>query len=316
MSLWGSHLKNLTKQRGTAIIVALFITALVAAASFAMMERLRTDTHRTELLLNDIQMNLYAQGSIYWAIDQLANDLKQQQPGKVTDRTPIRSPVNEMNGAKISSVIYDAQGKLNINNLTDSQFQTLFTRLLQIVQPNLDLPAAQAITLNVVNWITPGMANSQLDQYYEHLNPSYRMPHRLMASVSELRLVKGITPELYTKLAPLVTALPEKTMLNINSVPVPLLMSFSSSISLEMAKALDAERQRNPFPSLDAMNNFSIVKSNPIAQNNLTVSSNYFIVRTTVTLGTQRMTLYTLLMRLLKDSQPTAIILWQSKGTL
>ncbi len=303
-------------QRGTAIIVAIFVTALVAAAAIAMIDRLRTDTHRTELLLNNIQLNQYAEGSIYWAIDQLINDLKQQQPNKIVDRTPIRSPVNEVNGAKVVSIIFDGQGKLNLNNLTDPQFQTVFIRLLRLVQPNITQAAAQNITQNVINWITPGLNNTELDQYYAKLSPAYRAPHQLMTSVSELRMVKGMTPALYAKLAPYVTALPEKTLININNAPIPVIMSLSPTISLEAAKALDAIRKQAPFPSLEALASLPIVKNNPIAQNNLTVTSSYFIVQTNVTMGNQSIRLYSLLMRLLKNKQPIVIILWQSKGTL
>lgn len=308
--------QTLHNQRGTAIIVAIFMTALVAAIAIAMIDRLRTDTHRTELLLNNIQINQYAQGSIYWAIDQLTNNLKQQQPGKVVDFTPIRSPINEVNGAKVSSIIYDGQGKLNINNLTDAQFQSIFERLLHIVEPNITQAMARTITQNVINWITPGLNNSELDQYYAKQTPAYRAPHQLITSVSELRMVRGITPALYAKLAPYVTALPEKTLININAAPIPVIMSLSATITLETAKAIDAIRRKTPFPSLDVLANLPIVKNNPIAQNSLTVTSSYFIVRTTVTMGTQRITLYTLLMRLLKNKQPIVIILWQSKGTL
>jgi general secretion pathway protein K len=308
--------KPLSRQQGTAIIVALFITALVAAAAIAMIERMRTDIYRTELLLNNIQANQYAAGSLYWAMDQLTTDWKQQQPKKIIDRTPIRSPVNEVKGAKISSIIFDGQGKINLNNLTDAQFQTLFIRLLQLVQPNLDKNAAQNITLNIANWIMPGLNNTQTDQYYAKLNPPYRAPHRPMVSVSELRLVKDITPALYAKLLPYVTALPEKTQININNAPLLVIMSFSPEITLEIAKAFIAFRQATPLGSLDALSNFPIVKNNPIAQNNLTVSSSYFMVQTHVILDKQQTTYYTLLMRVLKNSQPVVMIVWQSKGTL
>ncbi len=315
--MWDNLLKNrLLNQRGTAIIVAIFVTALVAAAAIAMIERLRTDTHRTELLLNNIQSNQYAEGSIYWAIDQLTNDFKQQQPNKVIDRTPIHSPMNDINGTKVTSIIYDGQGKLNLNNLTDGQYQTFFARLLRLVEPNIDPAVAKNITQNIAHWITPGLNNPALDQYYAKLNPPYRAPHQLMVSVSELRMVKDITPALYAKLAPYVTALPEKTSININSAPIPVIMSLSPKVTLEAAKALDAIRKKTPFANLAALANLPIVKNNAITQNNLVVTSSYFIVRTNVVMGKQNITLYTLLMRFLKNKQPVVIILWQSKGTL
>lgn len=307
---------NLVAQRGTAIIVALFVTALVAAAAIAMIDRLTIDTRRTELVLNTNQAELYATGSVDWALEQLTNDLKQKQPNVVIDRTPIISPVNNVNGAKISSVIYDAQGNVNLNNLTDSQFQTLFIRLIQLVSPKTSQTTAQNITQAIVDWITPGINNSKFDAYYTKLNPPYRSPHRPMVSVSELRLVKGMTPELYRNLEPFVTALPDKTKININSAPIPVIMSFSPSIKLDTAKALDAFRRQSPLVNLDMLGNFTDIKNSPIGQSSLTVSSDYFLVKTNVTIGDQQITLYTLMIRLLKNSQPVVKIVWQSKGTL
>ncbi len=307
---------NPATERGAAIIVALFVTALIAAAAIAMIEHLRIDTRRTELILNNHQANFYAQGSIAWAMDQLITDWKQKQPGKVIDRTPIISPVNKVNGASISTIIYDAQGKLNLNNLIDPSFQIVFSRLIQVVAPDVDQETAQLIALGVTDWITPGINNSQFDQYYAKLNPPYRSAHQYMASISELRMVRGMTPTLYAKLAPFVTALPNPTHINMNSAPIPVIMSFSPLITLQNAKEFDTFRRKSPLASLDALANFPNIKNTPIAQSNLTVSSDFFLVKTNVTIGDQHLILYTLMMRFLKNTQPAVITVWQSQGTL
>lgn len=309
-------MKNQISQRGTAIIVALFVTALVAAAAIAMIDHLAVDTRRTELILNTNQAELYAVGSIDWAMEQLINDFKQKQSSMVVDHTPIISAVDQINGAKISGIIYDAQGKVNINDLTDSQFQTLFIRLIQLAAPKVSPTMAQDMTKGIVDWITPGINNSKFDAYYAKLNPPYRSPHRPMVSISELRLIKGMTPELYRSLEPFVTALPDKTKININSAPILVIMSFAPNIKLDTAKAFDAFRRQSPLVNLDMLGNFSDIKSSPIGQANLTVTSDFFLVKTNVTIGDQQITLYTLMTRLLKNSQPVMNIVWQSKGTL
>jgi len=303
-------------QQGTAIIVALFVTALVAAAAIAMIEHLSIDTRRTELILNNIQANGYATGSIAWAKNQLINDWKFKQTGRVIDRTPISSPANQINNATIESIIYDAQGKLNLNNLGDSQYQAAFTRLIQLVAPNVNATQAQNITLAIASWITPGNNANKYDAYYAKQNPPYRSPHQMMMSVSELRLIQGVTPELYTKLMPYVTALPDKTKMNINSAPIPVIMSLSPAIKLDTAKSFDAFRHQSPLSTLEMLANFTDIKNSPIGQSGFTVSSDYFLVKTNVTIDKQHITLYTLLNRILKNGQPTTLTVWQSKGTL
>lgn len=308
-------MNSIHSQRGTAIIVALFITALVATAAIAMIEHLRIDTRRTELILNNNQANLLAQGSIVWAMDQLINDFKLKQPTKIVDRTPIISPKNKMNGADISSIIEDAQGKLNLNNLVDAAYQPVLTQLIQLIEPDINMITAQTITKGVVDWITPGLHNTAFDQAYAKNNPPYRAPHRAMVSVSELLLIKGMTPKLYARLEPYVTALPDKTQININSAPIPVIMSFSPAIKLDMAKAFDAFRHQSPLTNLDMLGNFPDIKNSPMSSN-LTLISDYFLVQTHVTIGSQHITLNTLMMRYLKNSQPAVKIVWQSKGTL
>ncbi len=303
------------KQRGTAIIVALFVTALVAAAAIIMLDRLHIDIRRTELSFNTNQANFYAQGSIAWAMDQLNNDWKFQQPNKVIDPTPIQSPIKQMDNFTISSVIYDAQGYFNLNNLTDSGYQTNFIRLLQIMAPNIDQTTAQNIMLAIVDWISP-QKKSELEEYYATLSPPYHAPHHAMVSASELRLVKGMTADLYAKLSPYVIALPKSTAININNAPIPILMCLSPTMTLESAKTIDAFRKQTPFANLQDFLNSDVVKNNPLPQNNITTTSSYFLVQTNVKVGQQNMLLYTLLERILKNSQPTAIVLWQSKGTL
>ena len=111
------------KQTGSAIVVALFVVALVVISATAMLTRIQQDTRRAQLLLNANQAYFYAQGSIAWAKDQLTNDLKNQQPQQIIDKTPIVSPAKKEESATIESTIYDAQGFFNLNNLSDTNYK-------------------------------------------------------------------------------------------------------------------------------------------------------------------------------------------------
>lgn len=304
-----------TKQLGSAVIVALFVVALTAIASIAMITRLQQDTHRTELLLNATNANYYVQGSVIWAEDQLSNNVKFQQTGQVTDKTPIVSPVNKMNNATIETKIEDAQSLFNLNNLTDESYRPTFSKLIKTVSPKMSNTDIQAIVLATTDWITSN-ANSTYDTYYATLNPPYRAPHRLMVSPSELRLVKGITSDLFNALSPYVIALPVATSININNAKAPLLMALSPTLTMDGAKAIESACQEAPFASLDMFHNMDIVKNNPFTDSELTTTSTYFLVTSYVTIGNQNIITYTLLERDTKNSQPVLTILWQTKGTL
>ena len=210
------------KQQGTAIVVALFVLALVAAAAIAMIDNLRINLRRTELLLNDAQANLFLQGSVAWAINQLITDWKQQQPNAVIDRTPIQSTANEASGAIINSTILDAQGYFNINNITDAQYQMIFAKLVHITCPELNQDAIKNLLAATLDWINPAVNNTVFDQAYAKRNPAYLSAHNAMRSVSEFRLVQGVTPVIFTALSPYLIALPEVTKINVNNADAAL----------------------------------------------------------------------------------------------
>jgi general secretion pathway protein K len=308
-------MSRLSQQRGSAIIVALFVMALAAAAAVAMLSRTSIDIRRTELLINANQANLYAQGSIDWAIAQLTNDLKQKKPDKLVDNTPIHSPTNDVDGFKIQSTILDMQGLYNLNNLNNADSQKNFLRLIHVVDPTLKLGQISQIITATREWITLAKSD-ELDAYYAKLTPPYRAPHRLMSSLSELRLVKGITPELYNKLLPYITALPEPTPININSATPAIFASLSPTLTLDAASALFQKRRQTPFLTTEAFLASDIIKNNPIKASEITVLSSYFLVKTSVKVGQQETILYTLLLRTTKDSKPYVSALWQTKGTL
>lgn len=309
-------MKNPTKQHGTAIIIALFVVAIAVTASTLMIERFRTDIRRTELIMNANRANLYAQGSVIWAIDQLNNNWAQKQPGKIIDKTPIKSPIDQQDNATISSVIYDAQGYFNLNNLTDTNYLANFIRLVQIVSPETEPATAQNIFFAINHWITPSAKIPTLDEYYLKLTPAYQAPHRPMTSISELRLIKGITSDLFLKLSPYIIALPRATTININNAAAPIIMSLSPTMELSAAKAIQQAAQQQPFIDVQQFLKMDGVKNHHFEDSKITVSSDYFLVQTNVTLEQQRFTLYTLLERAAEGSQAKTVVLWQSKGTL
>jgi general secretion pathway protein K len=307
---------RITSQRGAAIIVALFVTALVAIAAVAMIERLRIDLRRTELIINDTKARLYAEGSIAWAMEQLNSNLKRKKADKITDIVPISSPINKIENASIYSTIYDQESLFNLNNLTDPEAHQDFIQLIKAVEPNMNVDDVKNLIIALRDWISPTGTNNQLDGYYAKQSPAYVAPHRLMVSISELRLIKGMTPRLYAKLSPFVTALPEPTKLNINSAPPQVLMSLSPSLSLEASSAIVNHRKQHPFTTLESFLQFDIVKNNHISDKKINIISAYFLVKTSVKIAHQEIILYTLLHRMLNNAQPIEIIIWQSKGTL
>jgi general secretion pathway protein K len=118
--------------------------------------------------------------------------------------------------------------------------QSQFIRLLQALgEPQLSEPEAIAVTEAVRDWLDADQVpqpEGAEDDYYFGLAPAYRSANRPMASVSELRAVANISPELYRALEPLVSVWPEQ--------PAPLNIHTASATVL---RSINADEQLSPL---------------------------------------------------------------------
>jgi general secretion pathway protein K len=307
-------MQTLLNQKGAALIVALFVTMLVAIMATAMMEAVRINTYRDTLITHSTQSKLYAEGSIAWAKEELNHHWINQKKDRAIDNLPIQSPHDYIENATITSRIDDAQARFNINNLSNHALIESFIRLIRITNPKLSPEKARSIALATVDWIDSEATLSSYD--YEKETPPYRAPHRPMAHASELRLVQGVSADIYEHLSPFIIALPEATPINVNHAQAPLLMSLSPSLSKESAEAIMMYRKEHPFISEEQFFSFPIVKNNPFQKNGITVTSRYFLVNTYVKIENHTMVFYTLLQRITHLKNAKEVEWWQNKGSL
>jgi type II secretory pathway component PulK len=144
----------------------------------------------------------------------------------------------------------------------------------------------QQLTAAITAWeSTPKTGSNAVDPFdskYAQLNPPYRSPHALMASVTELRLISGMTSAAYTKILPYIIALPASTTFNAQHAP-PLLQKAAGQQS-------SAQPSQQP--------------------------GQYFLLRADVFLQDQHLVLYTLLQRNNDPQKFQVMQLWQSFGTM
>jgi general secretion pathway protein K len=289
--------KSLAHQRGAVLVVALFFVALTVTLSYFMMSELEKDTRRTGLLLRNIQADLYAQGSIAWAKQQLHDDIINQKTSKPVDLLPLKSPDNEVGGYHISSIIEDAQSRVNVNGLLDLKTQSTFKRLLKIVAPQINEEQSQQIVQAVVDWITPGQKQNEYSKYYLSLSTPYRAAHRNMVSSSELQLVKGMSPSLFTALKPYVIALPETSLINIQTAAPAVIAALGENMTMETGNVIAHLRAQSPITSVADFSALEVAKNHDVPTDQLTTISNYFLLETKVRIEKQQLVLYTLLER-------------------
>jgi len=323
-------------QSGAALIVALLVFALCTALVVAMESEFNRFYQRTANILLAEQANAYLRGAEELAILALLADYDAQDRDNPRDdlletwaQTPPPYALDE--GGWMAGCLRDLQGRFNLNALAarvqqpddDSGAQTdkprftpaqaQFIRLLQALgEPRLSEPEARLITEAVTDWldadIEPAFDGAE-DDYYFGQTPAYRAANRAMASVSELRAVAGVTPQLYRALEPWVTVWPQRpSTLNIHTAPAMVLRSINvdddlSPLSVADGEALEAQ-QRPPGPGFADMDDFlnSPVLASKREQMEqikplLGESSSYFLLSAEVEVADRRMRLYSVLER-------------------
>jgi general secretion pathway protein K len=225
-------------------------------------------------------------------------------------------PVTVVEEGQVYAKTSDLQGRFNLNNLyrsspvdpnTETQDETqlqleLFQRLLSLLE--LDPGIAQATYDWIDRDIQPLFPDGAEDNEYLGLTKPYRTANNLMVDISELRLVKGVTPEAYEKLQPYITALPERTPVNVNTASDILLRAIFQPLDESSVEVLIGERDETPFKdvksfidSLKKLLNVDDTLNLANLESLLSVSSNYFRLETTVRMDNVDQTLISLLYR-------------------
>jgi general secretion pathway protein K len=303
------------RQRGVALITALLVVALATAAAVAMVSRQQLDIRRSSNLLAADQALLYAEGAEDWAAQMLRRD--RDKGGKTDnlgeDWATVLPPIS-VEGGQIAGGLEDLQGRFNLNNLMRGKSVSevdlkRFQRLLAAVGLTPELANA------VLDWMDadgevrfPGGAE---DDTYSRLDPPYRTANRPFADRSELRLVAGFDAKAYAALAPLVTALPEPTPINVNTAPASVLMALADGLTKADAQALVDARGENGFGSVDEFLQQNVLAGRDVATQGISVASRYFLVRSNIEVGDLQTEFYSILAR---DDSGTGIPVRRGRG--
>ena len=271
------------QQQGVALITAVLIVALVTTIAVAMASRQQLDIRRSANVFDTDQAWLAVMGGEDYARNVLVEDSKNSGSTDALDENwaqPVQFPFEEM---VLSGVVEDMQGRFNINSLIDSsgnpvlKQQLRFQRLLTLLA--LDPAIAQAVLDWLDKDINANLNGGAEDGDYMQQTPGYRAANRLMASASELRLVSGVTAEVYEKLAPFVTALPKPTSININTASATVLAMLGDNLTLADGESLLSARDDSGFESVAKFAQQPVFSGSSIDDiASLDIKSDYFLL--------------------------------------
>jgi general secretion pathway protein K len=306
---------NPSQQRGAiAIITALAIVTMTTIAAVAMAHTLQLSIRRTGNILISDQGILYSLGSEAWSRGMLIRDLQDDDSKKydgLDEDWAEELPTTPLEGGEVQAQTRDLQSRFNLNNLylakeasaeekQEVKIQlAIFQRLLIALE--LDESIAQATADWLDENIEPQFPDGAEDDAYLSEERPYRTANHYMGNPTELRLVKGVTEEIYQKLNPYITALPETTTININTADPVVISALHVGLAKEGAEQLIDGREENPFKEtgtfLETMKGLlgkNKVKSEEI-EPVISVTSHFFELETIVRMDNDRQRLRSLL---------------------
>ena len=300
-----------SNQRGAVLIFAMVVLLLVASLTVTIASRFEMVVAAAGSRLHGEQAQLYLGGAESLGLAVLARDSRNgADSDHLVEDWARRIPEFPVDGGWVRASLEDAQGRLNINTLARkarnraavggeaarfTPAQRRFIRLLQTFEsPGLSQPEAIAIAEAVIDWLdsddeVTGYGGAEKD-YYLRLRQPYRPANGYLVDTSELRLVRGVTPELYQRLEYFIAALHPEAALNINTAPVPVLRTINRQdelLPLDIYAATSLARWREEYKAFDSLDSFLLQEQvlvlqagkNGVVTEGLGVRSDLFLLR-------------------------------------
>ncbi|WP_419421010.1 type II secretion system minor pseudopilin GspK [Legionella sp. D16C41] len=266
--------------KGSALISALFIMTLVAIAATAMSLRLQLDIYKTQLTINSDRLYLASQVISFWSMGELNNTKNQfaiaDKYGKVLDFPKKYATIYP--GITINGSLYDLQARFNLNNLSDRNYYPIFLNFLSNTLTKIPPEERERLAVAIFQWLapyTPGRGNDEFITYYLKQKPPYYPSKLLFQSVSELRLVRGVTAIIYQQLSNFIAALPTVTPININTASQKLLLSLGNKFGEEQLNEILNARGKTGITTGKKLSKL-LTKLN-LRQELVTIESEYFL---------------------------------------
>lgn len=309
------------RQHGIAMLTAIILVAIAAIVATAIAWQSQLAARRGIAVFTVAQSVALAEGAEALAAYALRSN-RQNNPQIVApnqDWAKPYGPVEIDAGATLEASLEDQAGKFNLNGVVmpapggspqppvgvlpggisaplveDRDAVAQFEALLA----GLNIDATYAARL--VDWIDtddqPTFPGGAEDGFYLSQQPPHRVPNLPLTSISEL-LSMGMDRASYEKLAPFVTALPPDTKLNICTAPGEVLDAISGqrSYGLDPKQLAQQRQQFNCYPDRAAFLGGVSAQWKSYVPNHVDTRSSFFRLRTWITIGTTRFTLYSLI---------------------
>lgn len=286
-------------ESGIALLSAILVLVIASVISVSIAHQGAFSIRKTSRIQLMDKARHYALGLEDWARIFLSKDRKDSSVDHLGEDWAIGIPGLPIEGGFLAGYLEDEQAKFNLNNLLGSEESVnRFKRLCNNL--NVDTTFVPAL----LDWLDEDFEVRYPDGAEENYQ-NYRVANREMVDVSELFLVKNVTPEIFQTLRPHIAALPGPTKLNVNTMSETIFLSLGDD--LEADSFID-EREEKEFSDVqDFIQRLQLT----LEESGLSVSTNYFSAHGQVTVGEQELSLNSLIYR---DSEGKTLIISRTLG--
>ena len=324
-------LKLVRNNRGIALLITISVTTILVATALEYNRRARFEVLSTASVRDQMTLSYMASSGVHAAMALLIKDKAESNFDSLQEDWANPEKIDEIlqeipfDNGKLSVVITDELAKIQVNALVmfpdSSQFNEsqvmIWERILNVIGNEDDLQndsTPTAIVNSVKDWLdsgdddaTTGLSGAE-SSYYGEQDPPYKSRNAPIADLSELLLIKGITPQLYygTKDAPGLanymtvhglavgagTSFNWPGRININTADVPVLAALLGSENQDLAQVvydyrqeLAAEKVVHDFSSLQWYKNIAGLSDVTIDSRLITTSSDVFRIRSTASIN-------------------------------
>jgi len=283
-------------ERGIALLLTLLVLTLLVALILEFDVEARREYRDAAAFRDNFKATVLARAAVQAARGVLQQDfIKDKQTGEFFDApTDIWAfPISNyaIGDGVLSAQIEDERGKFNLNDLAAGgdpiarKTKVLrFKRLFELVQVNPDLVDA------IVDWVDQDEvpeASGAEGPYYQTLRPSYRAANAPLQTLLELRLIKGVTPEIIEKLSKLVTVYPQEgeSKVNLNTADPLVIQALDLRVTQSMAADIIQARPFKTIVELDRVSSFADIGKELRQLNLYDIKSDLFLARMVVSVN-------------------------------
>lgn len=296
------------RQRGVALIMVLLAMALVVMLAAGMARNLNLRVFKAGHYLAQQQGYSIALGAEAFARRILVQDYEDDkdegaQVDSLDEVWASKSAILPLDENGVVEVqIDDLGGRFNLNDLVtpDGQVDPVakerFTRLLRV----LGITEVSVDTL--IDWIDSDEQTTSAygaeDGQYLMEDPGYRAANQPFVSVSELRLIQGMTEEIYQALRPYVAALPVSGIgINVNTAPAPVLQALHDQLNESAISEVLAQREQEAFGTVQDFLALPQFAGLGLKTTGLTVQTRFFEVVSRITYDNRVVTMVSVVFR-------------------